>query len=105
MLGDIKYKSRFTHGRSCSHQNQVRRLHTGSSVIKIDKACCNTCYISLIFGCLLDLIHGIHNDLPDRNIVPRISFLNQFKDSFFRVFKNHFQILFTGIAGVCYLLI
>ena len=64
ILGNVQNKSRLTHRRSRRHQDQIRRLKSGSLIIQINKTCRDSRNTSLISGSLFDLLYGIQHHVP-----------------------------------------
>ena len=44
-------------------------MHTGGLVIQIDKTCRDSCNAALEFGCFLDIIDCIQDNLLDRDVI------------------------------------
>ena len=100
MLCNIQDKRSLTHGRSCRHENEIRRLESGHLVVQINKSRWNTGDCALTFGSLFDLVKSIKHDLADWYIVPCISLLYQLKNIFFRFLQDPLQGLLRQVTGI-----
>ena len=69
ILRNIQDKRRLTHGRTGGNQNQIGRLKSGGSIIKVNESGRNTGYGSGLLRCFLDLLQSIHYNLSDWNIL------------------------------------
>ena len=100
MLRNIQHKRCLTHGRTGGDQHQVRGLHTGSTIIQINESGGNTCNSSVKLGCLLDLVHSIHNHRTDRDKLFYILFLYHFIDLALGTLQDCIQTFFPAVAGI-----
>ena len=100
MVSNIQLKGRFTHGRAGSNQNQVGRLHSRRTVIKIQKSRRNPRDAALILRGKLNLVHGVHDDLANGDISIRAAPLYQLENTLFRILQYVFQRFLAAVAGI-----